>query len=45
VTAAPTPLDNMGDPDFGDFMPRASVWQTGYYAMHEWIGLLWYRFR
>jgi uncharacterized SAM-binding protein YcdF (DUF218 family) len=45
VTAAPTPLDNMSDPDFGDFMPRASVWQTGYYAMHEWIGLLWYWFR
>src|SRR5690242_3535755 len=27
VTAAPTPLDNMSDPDLGDFMPRASVWQ------------------
>jgi uncharacterized SAM-binding protein YcdF (DUF218 family) len=45
VTAAPTPLDDMSDPDFGDFMPRASIWQIGYYAMHEWIGLLWYRFR
>jgi uncharacterized SAM-binding protein YcdF (DUF218 family) len=45
VTAAPTPLDNISDPDLGDFMPRASVWQTGYYAMHEWIGLLVYRLR
>jgi uncharacterized SAM-binding protein YcdF (DUF218 family) len=45
VTAAPTPLDNMNEPDLGDFMPRASIWQTGYYAMHEWIGLLYYRFR
>lgn len=45
VTAAPTPLDEWGQPDLGDFMPRASVWQTGYYAMHEWIGLVWYHFR
>jgi uncharacterized SAM-binding protein YcdF (DUF218 family) len=45
VTAAPTPLDTMSNPDFGDFMPRASIWQIGYYAMHEWIGLLFYRFR
>jgi uncharacterized SAM-binding protein YcdF (DUF218 family) len=45
VTAAPTPLDNMNDPDLGDFMPRASIWQIGYYAMHEWIGALYYWFR
>jgi len=45
VTAAPTPLDAMNRPDLDDFLPRASAWQTGYYAMHEWIGLVWYRFR
>jgi uncharacterized SAM-binding protein YcdF (DUF218 family) len=45
VTAAPTPLDEMDRPDLSDFMPRASTWQIGYYAMHEWTGLVWYWLR
>ncbi len=45
VTAAPTPLDDKLAPNLSDFMPRASVWQTGYYALHEWIGYAWYSLR
>jgi hypothetical protein len=28
-----------------DFVPRASGWQTGYFAIHEWIGYGWYKLR
>lgn len=28
-----------------ELVPRASAWQRSYYAMHEWIGLLWYSMR
>lgn len=28
-----------------DFLPRASALEQSYLAMHEWIGLLWYRIR
>lgn len=45
VTAAPTALDNPMDPDLTDFLPRAGAWQSGYYALHEWIGYAWYAFR
>ena len=45
VTAAPTSLDDTLGPDLGDFLPRASGWQTGYFAMHEWIGYAWYMLR
>jgi uncharacterized SAM-binding protein YcdF (DUF218 family) len=45
VTAAPTSLDEPLAPDLGDFLPRASGWQTGYYAIHEWIGYAWYKLR
>ena len=45
VTAAPTSLDDEPKPDLGDFLPRASGWQTGYFAMHEWIGYAWYSLR
>jgi len=43
VTAAPTSLDEPVSPVFGDFLPRAGVWQTGYFALHEWIGYAWYQ--
>ncbi len=42
VTAAPAALDDPLDPDWSDLVPRASSWQNGYYAMHEWIGYAWY---
>lgn len=45
VTAAPTSLDERLGPDWSDFLPRAGVWETGYFAMHEWIGYAWYAFR
>jgi uncharacterized SAM-binding protein YcdF (DUF218 family) len=45
VTAAPTALDEPLKPDLSDFLPRASGWQTGYFAMHEWIGYAWYMLR
>jgi uncharacterized SAM-binding protein YcdF (DUF218 family) len=45
VTAAPTSLDDPLGPDFNDFLPRAEGWQTGYYALHEWIGYAWYSWR
>jgi uncharacterized SAM-binding protein YcdF (DUF218 family) len=45
VTAAPTSFDDSLGPDFDDFLPRASGWQTGYFAMHEWIGYAWYELR
>jgi len=45
VTAAPVPLDEPQPFTYWDVMPRASAWHNAYYALHEWIGLLWYRFR
>ncbi len=45
VTAFPTSLDDPLGPEISDFLPRASGWQTGYFALHEWIGYAWYRFR
>jgi uncharacterized SAM-binding protein YcdF (DUF218 family) len=45
VTAAPTPPNDVRQPDLWDCLPHASAWQTAYYALHEWIGLAWYRFR
>lgn len=43
VTAAPVPPDNPLGPEAGDFLPRPSAWQTGYYALHEFIGYAFYR--
>jgi uncharacterized SAM-binding protein YcdF (DUF218 family) len=45
VTAAPTSLDDPMGPVLNDFLPRASGWQTGYFAVHEWIGYAWYKLR
>ena len=28
-----------------ELVPRASAWLRSYYAMHEWIGLIWYSLR
>jgi uncharacterized SAM-binding protein YcdF (DUF218 family) len=44
ATAYPTSLDDPLGPDLYDFFPRAGGWQTGYFAVHEWIGYAWYRF-
>lgn len=45
VTAAPTPLDAPLAPLVTDLLPRVTGWLTAYYALHEWIGYAWYRFR
>jgi uncharacterized SAM-binding protein YcdF (DUF218 family) len=45
ATAFPVSLDDPLGPDVSDFLPRASGWQSGYYAMHEWIGYAWYKLR
>ena len=45
VTAAPTSLDDPLGPELSDFLPRAAGWQTGYFAIHEWIGYAWYKRR
>lgn len=45
VTAAPSDLGRIPEYDAGDFIPRVSVWQVSYYALHEWIGLAYYALR
>jgi uncharacterized SAM-binding protein YcdF (DUF218 family) len=45
VTAAPTSLDQPDGLIPGDFLPRAGTWAVAYYALHEWVGGLWYEFR
>lgn len=45
VTAAPVPLDRRLGPDLGDFLPHVSAWLASYYALHEWIGYVWYQLR
>jgi uncharacterized SAM-binding protein YcdF (DUF218 family) len=43
VTAAPTSYLGQGDLAAADFIPGGGALQNSHYAMHEWIGLLWYR--
>lgn len=45
VTAVPTTLDRWPGPIATDFMPRISAWAAAYFAMHEWIGCVWYSLR
>jgi uncharacterized SAM-binding protein YcdF (DUF218 family) len=45
VTAAPTRFDRPPVPVAGDFVPEVGSWRASYYAMHEWIGWLWYAVR
>ncbi len=45
VTPAPTPPDRRDGPELSDFVPGASTWVVSYYALHEWIGDVWYSIR
>ena len=45
ATAAPTSIDRLFDPIARELPPRASAWQSSYYALHEWIGCAWYALR
>ena len=43
--AAPTTFMAQGPLRFIDFVPHARELARSNYALHEWIGLLWYRLR
>jgi uncharacterized SAM-binding protein YcdF (DUF218 family) len=45
VTAAPPRLDRTTAPLVEDFIPEVGGWRASYYAMHEWIGWIWYSLR
>ena len=45
VTAAPTRFDRMPALVATDFVPEVGGWRASYYAMHEWIGWIWYGVR
>ena len=37
-------LFSLGDLHVSDFLPHTTAWVRSFYALHEWIGLLAYRF-
>ncbi|MGH7097683.1 MAG: YdcF family protein [Stellaceae bacterium] len=45
VTAAPTLLDPPPELAWSDFVPQAKAWHMSYYALHEWIGIAYYKLR
>lgn len=45
ATAAPTRLGRLPSPDVADFIPDAAGWQYSYFALHEWIGCVYYSLR
>jgi uncharacterized SAM-binding protein YcdF (DUF218 family) len=45
VVPAPTGFIATRPLDAGSFIPGARSLRDSYYALHEWIGLLWYRLR
>jgi uncharacterized SAM-binding protein YcdF (DUF218 family) len=45
ATAYPTSMDDPPRLEPSDFLPRTGGWQTSFYAMHEWIGYVWYKLR
>jgi len=45
IIPAPIPPDRRDGAILDDFVPRASTWNVSYYALHEWIGNVWYAFR
>lgn len=38
-------FEGSADFDGGEFVPRVSAWMRSYYALHEWIGCIWYMAR
>jgi len=44
VQASPLPPERYEVDSVTDFMPRITGWNRTYYALHEWIGLIAYRF-
>jgi uncharacterized SAM-binding protein YcdF (DUF218 family) len=45
ATAAPVPLDASPRLFFHNLLPHVSGWQESYFALHEWLGILWYSLR
>ena len=45
VIAAPTRLDSLPPLGARDFIPTAYGWRQSYFALHEWVGLVWYSLR
>jgi uncharacterized SAM-binding protein YcdF (DUF218 family) len=43
VTAAPTHFTAPAVPNAGAFVPSLKGWADSGHALHEWIGLMWYR--
>ncbi len=45
LTVIPAPTRMLSDafePGFGDFVPNAGALNVSYYALHEWLGQIWY---
>jgi len=45
VVPAPTNFEISGSLSLVDFVPNGGALALSHYALHEWIGLLWYRLR
>lgn len=45
VTAVPTYMEPATDLIPSDFLPQPSSWEWSYFALHEWIGCVWYAIR
>ena len=45
AVSAPVRLDPVSPVSATDLIPRASGWIRSYYAIHEWVGLLFYTWR
>lgn len=45
AVASPVRQDRWPDWRASEFVPRASAWMQSYFALHEWLGLLWYSVR
>jgi uncharacterized SAM-binding protein YcdF (DUF218 family) len=45
VTAAPPRLDRLRTPLAANVIPEVAGWQESYYALHEWIGCVYYSLR
>ncbi len=45
ITPAPTWFVAQHPLSAGDFIPNAGALKNSHYALHEWIGLFWYRLR
>ncbi|WP_419729334.1 YdcF family protein [Lichenicola sp.] len=55
LVASPAPIWRMGYPSrgpawgpyaiLGAVLPQVDQWQRSYFALHEWIGIVWYRLR